>query len=141
MDSTTTTDHTLSATTLFVRRGLEQSVTTTITTAEEGSGGMVDQQFGLFIFLVAFSLALSFVLCMAIRRYFTGKSHWRQQHSNHQNETNQNNQIQSDEELAQELQRQLNEESREQDRLEKRKERRDWYVSYIKPYTMVSHGR
>jgi hypothetical protein len=132
----------------------------------EGSSsrGLIGQRLGLFIFLFAFVFALAIILFMIIREYYwrkyginvcvclrstgtnsgtNGESrprtprHLRRQV--HQDQTNQNNQIQSDEELAQELQRQLNEETREQDRLEKRKERREWYVFFIKPYTMVSY--
>jgi hypothetical protein len=140
--STTNPDDTLSTITLFVRRGLVHGDTNS--TANGEGTGMLHQRLGLFIFLVAFGFALAIVLTVAIREYYLRKygvdvcpgigNRQSHSHSRHVNR----NQIQTDEELAQELQRQLNEETREQDRLEKRKERREWYVSYIKPYTMVS---
>ena len=133
MDSTTSPHDTLSTTSLYLRRGLRHS-NPDLTAAEHQEGrdfDFVHHRFGLFIFLVSLSIALAFFLFMFLRKRCWTK------YGNSQERRTQTNQIQSDEELAQELQRQLNEETREQDRLEKRKERREWYVSYIKPYTMV----
>ena len=123
----------------FLRRAL--SSTSSASTVTEG-GTFVSNHFGLFVFIIAASIGVVILIGVAFREHFWKKyrvdvcpGNFRRRNSG---ERGQDSQIARDHELAAELQRQLNEEAREEDRLEKRKERTEWYVSFLKPYTVVS---
>lgn len=108
------------------------------------SASLAEDRFGLFIFLVAFGAAMLICLMVVVREFYWRKYGVDMCPSISRNANNgasraaRAHQLVRDRELAQELQMQLNEEMREQERLAKREERREWYLQYLKPFTVVS---
>mmetsp|Transcript_70555 Transcript_70555/g.106744 ORF Transcript_70555/g.106744 Transcript_70555/m.106744 type:complete len:397 (-) Transcript_70555:287-1477(-) len=105
-------------------------------TEETDDGKFSDDRFGLYVFMIAGSVTLAVILLLTIREFYLSKynfdilpfAHRRRSTPAH---------LDSDREMAEELQRQLNEEEREAERMKKRAERREWYQSYMNPFTMT----
>jgi hypothetical protein len=100
----------------------------------DGESG--DWNFGTSFFMVVASIVLTLIL-FGIREYYKRK---------YQVEicplpnilSRRSQQINDDRAFAQELQRQLNSQNDEIYLEAKRRDRKEWYISYVKPYTMVS---
>jgi hypothetical protein len=107
-----------------------------ISTEESDQRSFSDDRFGLYVFTVAGCVALAVILLLSVREFYLSKYNFdifpfayrRRSTPSH---------LDSDREMAEELQRQLNEEEREADRMKKRAERKEWYQSYLNPFTMV----
>jgi hypothetical protein len=107
--------------------------------AKDGSS-LLNERFGLFVFLVTGCVALVLFVSMIVREFYWRKygldvcpgAHLRSRPRGVVD------QIDQDREMAEELQRRLHEEEREAERQTNRKERQAWYESYIQPFTFVS---
>jgi hypothetical protein len=142
----------------FISGSFHATTTTTTTTTDDeyyrnhddsssSSHLMIEERFGLFIFLVAFGACLLIILGLMLRHVYwkkfgvdvcPGVPRWPSSPGTTSNSRAERaRQLIRDRQLAQELQSQLNEEMREQDRLAKRQERREWYLLYLKPFTAV----
>ena len=110
---------------------------------DESSQDFADERFGLFVFLVAGSVATVLIVVMFVREFYWHKygvdvcpGTAARQASQQQEESAQ---IDQDRVMAEELQRRLNDEEREAERQAKRQERLKWYESFIQPFTFVSN--
>ena len=129
--------------------------------ASSSGGSFAEERFGLYIFVILGAVALALVALFATREFYLNKYNYdifflksrgggripEHDGSTHSYTRRQlglgpsaPSHIESDRELAEELQRRLNEEEREAERMQKRADRREWYSTYLKPFTMVSNN-